>query len=112
MNDQEKVSSSHLARKAYLYIRQSTLRQVIEHEEGRRRQYQLQEQARLLGWPEDQIEVIDCDLGLSGASADREGFQRLVAEVGLGKAGWSWGSRSPGWPATPRIGTGCWRSVL
>jgi DNA invertase Pin-like site-specific DNA recombinase len=87
MNDQEKVSSSHLARKAYLYIRQSTLRQVVEHEEGRRRQYQLQEQARLLGWPEDQIEVIDCDLGLSGASADRAGFQRLVAEVGLGKAG-------------------------
>jgi DNA invertase Pin-like site-specific DNA recombinase len=87
MNDQEKVSSSHLARKAYLYIRQSTLRQVVEHEEGRRRQYQLQEQALLLGWQESQIEVIDCDLGLSGASADRDGFQRLVAEVGLGKAG-------------------------
>lgn len=87
MNDQEKVRGSHLARKAYLYIRQSTLRQVIEHEEGRRRQYQLQERALLLGWPEDQIEIIDCDLGLSGASADREGFQRLVAEVGLGKAG-------------------------
>jgi len=87
MNDQEKVHSSHLTRRAYLYIRQSTLRQVVEHEEGRRRQYQLQEQARLLGWPEDQIVVIDCDLGLSGASADREGFQRLVAEVGLGKAG-------------------------
>jgi DNA invertase Pin-like site-specific DNA recombinase len=87
MNDQEKVSSSHLARKAYLYIRQSTLRQVVEHEEGRRRQYQLREQALLLGWPEGQIEIIDCDLGLSGASADREGFQRLVAEVGLGKAG-------------------------
>ncbi|MDQ2630687.1 MAG: recombinase family protein [Actinomycetota bacterium] len=87
MNDQEKVQGSHLARKAYLYIRQSTLRQVFEHEEGRRRQYQLQEQARLLGWAEDQIVVIDCDLGLSGASADREGFQRLVAEVGLGKAG-------------------------
>ena len=87
MKDQEKIQSSHLARKAYLYIRQSTLRQVFEHEEGRRRQYQLQDQARLLGWPEDQIVVIDCDLGLSGASADREGFQRLVAEVGLGKAG-------------------------
>jgi DNA invertase Pin-like site-specific DNA recombinase len=87
MNDQEKVRGSHLLRRAYLYIRQSTLRQVVEHEEGRRRQYQLQERARLLGWPEDQIEIIDCDLGLSGASADREGFQRLVAEVGLGKAG-------------------------
>lgn len=87
MNDQEKVLGSHLARKAYLYIRQSTLRQVFEHQEGRRRQYQLREQARFLGWPEDQIEVIDCDLGLSGASADRKGFQQLVAEVGLGKAG-------------------------
>ena len=87
MSDQEKVRSSHLAKKAYLYIRQSTLRQVVEHEEGRRRQYQLQEQARLLGWPEDRIEIIDCDLGLSGASADREGFQKLVAEAGLGKVG-------------------------
>jgi excisionase family DNA binding protein len=87
MSDQDKICGSHLARKAYLYIRQSTLRQVVEHEEGRRRQYQLREQARLLGWPEDQIVVIDCDLGLSGASVDREGFQRLVAEVGLGKAG-------------------------
>lgn len=87
MKDIEKVRSHHLSRKAYLYIRQSSLRQVIEHEEGRRRQYQLQEQALLLGWPEDQIEVIDCDLGQSGASADREGFQRLVAEVGLGKVG-------------------------
>lgn len=87
MNDQEKIRSHHLVRKAYLYIRQSTLRQVVEHEEGRRRQYQLREQAHLLGWPEGQIEVIDCDLGLSGASAYREGFQRLVAEVGLGKAG-------------------------
>ncbi len=87
MNDDEKVCKHHLARKAYLYVRQSTLRQVLEHEESLRRQYQLRENARLLGWPEEQIEVIDCDLGLSGASADREGFQRLVAEVGLGKAG-------------------------
>lgn len=87
MNDHEKVSAHHLARKAYLYVRQSTLRQVLEHEESLRRQYQLRDQALLLGWPEEQIEVIDCDLGLSGASAHREGFQRLVADVGLGKAG-------------------------
>jgi hypothetical protein len=90
MNDQEKVRGSHLARKAYLYIRQSTLRQVVEHEEGRRRQYQLQERARLLGWPEDQIEIIDCDLGLSG--------RLLTAKVSSGwwlrwdsaRRGWSW----------------------
>jgi DNA invertase Pin-like site-specific DNA recombinase len=87
MSDSAKVSTRHLARRAYLYVRQSTLRQVIEHEEGRRRQYQLRERARRLGWPEEQIEVIDCDLGQSGASSDREGFQLLVAEVGLGRAG-------------------------
>ncbi|HVS63112.1 MAG TPA: recombinase family protein, partial [Thermoanaerobaculia bacterium] len=72
---------------AYLYVRQSTLRQVVEHEEGRLRQYQLRERAQQLGWPEHHIQVIDCDLGQSGASSDREGFQQLVAEVGLGKAG-------------------------
>lgn len=87
MKDHEKVCAHHLTRRAYLYVRQSTLRQVLEHEESLRRQYQLRERARLLGWPEEQIEVIDSDLGLSGASADREGFQRLVTEVGLGKAG-------------------------
>ncbi|HUP22452.1 MAG TPA: recombinase family protein [Thermoanaerobaculia bacterium] len=87
MNDSTKVTSRHLARRAYLYVRQSTLRQVVEHEEGRLRQYQLRERARQLGWPEHHIQVIDCDLGQSGASSNREGFQQLVAEVGLGKAG-------------------------
>jgi DNA invertase Pin-like site-specific DNA recombinase len=84
---QQKVTAKHLQRTAYLYVRQSSLQQVIEHTEGRRRQYQLRERALRLGWPEEQIVVIDSDQGLSGATADRAGFQHLVAEVGLGHAG-------------------------
>jgi DNA invertase Pin-like site-specific DNA recombinase len=83
-----KVTSSHLKRNAYLYIRQSTLRQVFENTESTQRQYALRQQAVALGWPLESVIVIDTDLGQSGASAaDREGFQRLVAEVGMGKAG-------------------------
>ena len=78
----------HLSRNAYLYIRQSTIRQVFENTESTQRQYALRERAIALGWPSDQIVVIDSDQGQSGASAaDREGFQRLVSEVGLGRAG-------------------------
>jgi len=83
-----KVTASHLARTAYLYVRQSTLRQVVSNTESGQRQYALRQRAVALGWPTEQIVVIDQDQGHSGASAaDREGFQRLVAEVGLGKAG-------------------------
>src|SRR5215211_4393182 len=83
-----KVTAGHLARTAYLYVRQSTLRQVINNTESAERQYALRQRAVALGWPAGQITVIDTDQGQSGASAaDREGFQRLVAEVGLGKAG-------------------------
>ena len=83
-----KVQTSHLRRNAYLYVRQSTLRQVFENTESAKRQYGLRQRAIALGWPEDRIIVIDSDLGQSGASsADREGFQRLVAEVGIGHAG-------------------------
>ena len=84
----EKVKAAHLQRNAYLYIRQSTLRQVFENSESTKRQYGLRQKAVALGWPEDRIIVIDTDLGQSGASAaDREGFQRLVTEVSLGRAG-------------------------
>src|SRR6058998_983719 len=83
-----KVSVDHLARTAYLYVRQSTLRQVKDNTESAERQYALRQRAVQLGWPSEQIVVIDTDQGQSGASsADREGFQRLVADVGLGKAG-------------------------
>lgn len=84
----QKVNAGHLKRDAYLYVRQSTLRQVLENTESTKRQYALQQRAIALGWPAERIVVIDSDLGQSGASAaDREGFQRLVADVGLGRAG-------------------------
>jgi DNA invertase Pin-like site-specific DNA recombinase len=84
----EKVRPEHRARNAYLYVRQSTLRQVVENTESTKRQYALRDRAAALGWDAQQIVVIDSDLGQSGASAaDREGFQKLVTEVGLGRAG-------------------------
>jgi DNA invertase Pin-like site-specific DNA recombinase len=84
----QKVKPSHFKRIAYLYIRQSSLRQVFENTESTKRQYALRQHAIALGWQPDQIVVIDSDLGQSGASAaDREGFQRLVTEVSLGRAG-------------------------
>jgi DNA invertase Pin-like site-specific DNA recombinase len=82
------VTAQHLTRLACLYVRQSTLQQVLENTESTSRQYALRERARALGWPEERIIVIDQDLGHSGASAvDRLGFQKLVAEVGLGHVG-------------------------
>jgi DNA invertase Pin-like site-specific DNA recombinase len=88
MTDALKVHPHHLARHAYLYVRQSSLRQVQENVESAKRQYALRSRATALGWPEEHIVVIDADQGESGASAAwREGFQRLVAEVSLGRAG-------------------------
>jgi DNA invertase Pin-like site-specific DNA recombinase len=84
----QKVNAGHLKRNAYLYIRQSTPRQVLEHQESGKRQYALRQRATALGWPLEQIHVIDSDQGQSGSSAaDREGFQKLVTEVSLGRAG-------------------------
>src|SRR6202795_5362365 len=83
-----KVTADHLKRDAYLYVRQSTLRQVIEHGESTQRQYALRDRALAGGWAAEQIHVIDRDLGKSGSSAaTRDGFQELVSEVALGKAG-------------------------
>jgi len=84
----QKVSASHLRRDAYLYVRQSTVRQVFENTESTRRQYALRERAVALGWPIERVIVIDSDLGRSGGSGtDREGFQKLVGEVGMGRTG-------------------------
>lgn len=84
----QQVTSHHLQRLACLYVRQSTLQQVVENSESTARQYALRDRALALGWPNDQIVVIDQDLGHSAATAaDRAGFQRLVAEVGLGRVG-------------------------
>jgi DNA invertase Pin-like site-specific DNA recombinase len=83
-----KVSAAHLRRGAYLYVRQSTIKQVLTNTESALRQYDLRGRAIAFGWSSDQIIVIDIDQGHSGASAaDREGFQRLAADVGMGKAG-------------------------
>jgi DNA invertase Pin-like site-specific DNA recombinase len=84
----QKVTASHLKRDAYLYVRQSTMRQVFENTESTQRQYGLRQRAVALGWPQERVIVIDTDLGQSGASAvDRAGFQKLVADVGMGRAG-------------------------
>jgi DNA invertase Pin-like site-specific DNA recombinase len=86
-NGHQKVTDSHLQRDAYLYVRQSTLRQVLENTESTKRQYALRQRAVGLGWPIERVIVIDGDLGQSGASEGRKGFQKLVAEVGMGHAG-------------------------
>jgi len=84
----EKIGGRHRDRLAVVYVRQSTLQQVGRHPESTRLQYALAERARQLGWAGERVVVIDHDLGRSGASAEvRPGFQRLVAEVGLGRVG-------------------------
>jgi hypothetical protein len=84
----EKITSGHLARDAYVYVRQSTPSQIVQNTESLARQYELRERAVGLGWPLDQVQVIDEDLGRSGASVTaRTGFRELVAAVGLGKVG-------------------------
>ena len=84
----QKVTASHLKRQAYCYVRQSTLKQVFENTESTKRQYALREQAIALGWPMVQIVTIDSDLGETAASvADRQGFQKLMTEVSLGRVG-------------------------
>lgn len=83
-----KISPPQLERQAFIYIRQSTLVQVRDNTASTTRQYQLIERAHALGWPAERITVIDQDQGHSGASArGRVGFERLIAEVGLGRAG-------------------------
>ncbi len=84
----ERVSTAHRAKLAYIYVRQSTAVQVRQHQESTELQYRLVDRAAALGWPRERITVIDDDLGKSGTSSvERHGFQRLIAEIGLGKAG-------------------------
>ena len=83
-----KVTARHLERWALVYVRQSTPQQLVRHQESTRVQYALRERAKSLGWEAERIEVIDDDLGRSGATMEgRPGFQRLVAEVGLDHVG-------------------------
>jgi DNA invertase Pin-like site-specific DNA recombinase len=83
-----KVTTDHLRRDAYLYVRQSSLHQVVENTESTKRQYALRQRAVALGWPAERVIVIDEDLGQSASGAThRAGFERLVTEVGTGRAG-------------------------
>jgi DNA invertase Pin-like site-specific DNA recombinase len=84
----EKILPRHWERLAVVYVRQSTMQQVLEHQESTRLQYGLVHRAVAWGWPEARVLVIDDDLGRSGTRAEgRQGFQRLVAEVGLDHVG-------------------------
>src|SRR5262245_52822774 len=80
-----KITSEHLARSAYVYIRQSTADQLVHNLESRRRQYGLADRARQLGWVS--VEVIDDDLGRSGGGVNRPGFERLLAAICEGRVG-------------------------
>ena len=82
------IQSTHLTRRAYVYIRQSSLTQVLEHQESTALQYQLVQRAQELGWSSDQVSIIDEDQGQSAVSTHlRPGFQQLAAEVSLGHVG-------------------------
>jgi DNA invertase Pin-like site-specific DNA recombinase len=88
MNNSELVRPQHLARKAVIYIRQSTPQQVLNNQESLELQYALQQRALALGWPQAAVEVVDSDLGLTGTSiTHRLGFQEMVAQVTLGQVG-------------------------
>ena len=88
MNGSIKVQSTHLNRQAVVYLRQSDPKQVRQNKESAINQRALQERLRELGWKKEQISVIDGDQGVSAKhAAGREGFQKLVADVGLGKMG-------------------------
>jgi DNA invertase Pin-like site-specific DNA recombinase len=88
MNDLAKINPTHLRRVAYVYLRQSTPAQVEHNRESTARQYALAGKARELGWPSEQVTVIDEDLGLTGSGVvQRSGFARLTAEVALGHVG-------------------------
>ena len=88
MNDSSKVKPSHIHRVAFVYVRQSSPAQVEYHRESTARQYALAEKAGQLGWAQEQVIVIDEDLGVSGSGfAERSGFARMIAEVALGHVG-------------------------
>jgi DNA invertase Pin-like site-specific DNA recombinase len=85
--DTTKITERHHERHAYVYVRQSSPKQVHHNKESQRTQYALVERAAALGWPAERVHVIDADLGQSGQDGQRRGFQELVAEVSLGHVG-------------------------
>jgi hypothetical protein len=88
MRNSEMVTTQHLARKAVIYIRQSSPHQVLTNQESLALQYALRDRALELGWRREDVEVVDTDLGITGARAEpRAGFKDLLAEVSLGQVG-------------------------
>jgi DNA invertase Pin-like site-specific DNA recombinase len=87
MRVHDKITAHHHAQYAYVSVRQSTLKQVHQPQEGRQNQYALVQRALALGWPAERVRVIDADLGQSGQDSQRPGFQALVAAVSLGRVG-------------------------
>jgi DNA invertase Pin-like site-specific DNA recombinase len=83
----EKITPQHCERQAYVYVRQSSVKQVLHHRESQYNQYALVERAHALGWPAERVQVIDADQGCSGQDGTRPGFHALVAEVSLGRVG-------------------------
>ena len=101
----QKISPEHLQQKAYIYVRQSTLSQVLHNQESTNRQYALKDKALTLGWSENQIRVLDRDLGMSGAQANgREDFKSLLADVSLGEVGAVLALDHPVWPVRTPTG--------
>jgi DNA invertase Pin-like site-specific DNA recombinase len=100
-----KIISDHLARSAYVYVRQSSIDQVHRNLESQRRQYGLADRARQLGWSD--VVVIDDDLAISGDGVRRPGFERLLMAICEGRVG----AVLTGLPATVATGTRCWSSV-
>ncbi len=88
MNEMSKITPDHLRRNAVVYVRQSSASQVEHNRESTERQYRLADRAVELGWPREQVQVVDEDLGVSGSGlTDRSGFARMTAEVALGHVG-------------------------
>ena len=103
-----KVSADHLRRDAYLYVRQSSLHQVMNNTESSRGQYDLRGRAIALGWPLERVIVIDIDQGMSGASAaDREGSSDSSPTYRWARRGSCSGSSAPDSLETMLTGTGC-----
>jgi len=112
MNTANRVTAEHLRRQAYLYVRQSTFWQVQHNRESTAQQYDLEGRAQALGWRAEQIVVIDEDQGHSAATtANRSGFRRLAADVGLGRVGLVMGLEVSRLARSSSVGTACWRSA-
>ncbi|WP_375143552.1 recombinase family protein [Bradyrhizobium sp. CCGUVB14] len=101
-----KITADHLVRSAVVYVRQSSVDQVVHNLESQRRQYGLEARARALGW--SGVEVIDDDLGKSGCGVARRGFERLLALICEGASVRCFQSRPPASLETVETGTRCW----